>query len=186
MTTERQSETADPREALYPLYMVATSIGDATYVQVGTKTERIASTYGIDAKGRLAKAARGGYGVFTVSGRRVDCWRTDCSLLREDPYWFANNSRSLVEAWSEAAPQVIAAAILAIWDVLRAIKEAGGEVPSRIKLHPRTIKALQELFADVLAGDQNIINSLKACGLRVRENRRYLPSYHPKSRGMGE
>jgi hypothetical protein len=170
----------EDHSTLYPIYMVDTfSPQDATYVRVGTKVERIAKIYGIDSEGRPAKEKKGGYWVETESGRVVKSWLVDRYMI-EDPHWFSNNSRSLLEAWSEVAPQVMAAAMLAFWDVCSAVIEAGGEVPSSIKFRPLTIKASQELLSDVRAGDRKIINSLKAFGLGVRENRRYPPSFRPK------
>ena len=102
----------EDHSTLYPIYMVDTfSPQDATYVRVGTKVERIAKIYGIDSEGRPAKEKKGGYWVETKSGRVVKSWLVDRYMI-EDPHWFSNNSRSLLEAWSEVAPQVMAAAML--------------------------------------------------------------------------
>lgn len=46
----------------------------ATHVKVGGRVEKIASKWGIDAGGRLAKPSEGGFGVVTESGRRVTMW----------------------------------------------------------------------------------------------------------------
>jgi hypothetical protein len=51
-------------------------VRQATHVRVG-KTgdiERIASIWGIDPNGQLAKPSEGGFGVITTSGRRVSMW----------------------------------------------------------------------------------------------------------------
>ena len=50
-------------------------VREATHVKVGPgRFEKIASKWGIDADGRLAKPSEGGFGVVTESGRRIDMW----------------------------------------------------------------------------------------------------------------
>lgn len=50
-------------------------VREATHVVTltsdGRVTEEIASKWGIDENGRLAKPKHGGFGVITVSGRRI-------------------------------------------------------------------------------------------------------------------
>lgn len=52
--------------------MTRTDVRDATHVKLEDGTiEKIASTWGIDPNGRLAKMSEGGFGVVTDTGRRV-------------------------------------------------------------------------------------------------------------------
>lgn len=58
-------------------------VREATHVKVGGQVEKIASKWGIDSNGRLAKPSEGGFGVVTESGRRVGMWEAQ-SYLREE------------------------------------------------------------------------------------------------------
>jgi hypothetical protein len=60
--------------------MIEVSIQEATHVRVGTQVERITSKWGIDPRGRRAKVSKGGFGVITESGRRVQSWQADSYL----------------------------------------------------------------------------------------------------------
>jgi hypothetical protein len=57
-------------------------VDEATHVKIGGRWERIASKYGIDKDGHLAKPSQGGFGVTTESGRRVSMW--DAELYGKD------------------------------------------------------------------------------------------------------
>lgn len=61
------------------------SVEHATHVKVGGRWERIVSTYGIDADGRLAKPSRGGFGVRTDSGRSVSMWDAELYGREKSP-----------------------------------------------------------------------------------------------------
>lgn len=64
--------------------MRSVDVREATHVKTQDgRVERIASTWGIDAEGHLAKPSLGGFGVVTESGRRVSMWEASC-YLRED------------------------------------------------------------------------------------------------------
>jgi len=51
------------------------SVREATHVKTNGRTEKIASTWGIDDNGRVAKPSEGGFGVITESGKRVSMWK---------------------------------------------------------------------------------------------------------------
>ena len=57
------------------ILMKNVSVHEATHVKVGGRVEKIASKWGIDDKGYLAKPSEGGFGVVTESGKRVDMWQ---------------------------------------------------------------------------------------------------------------
>ena len=58
-------------------------VREATHVKVSGRIEKIASRWGIDSQGRLAKPSEGGFGVVTENGRRVSMWQAQ-RYLRED------------------------------------------------------------------------------------------------------
>lgn len=47
------------------------SVRDATHVQVRGQVVKIASKWGIDGEGHLAKPSEGGFGVVTENGERI-------------------------------------------------------------------------------------------------------------------
>lgn len=59
-------------------------VTEATHVEVkGGEILKIASTWGINSDGSLAKVRDGGFGVVTESGRRVGMWDAQ-RYFRED------------------------------------------------------------------------------------------------------
>jgi len=58
-------------------------VSRATHVKVGGRIEKIASKWGIDGKGRLAKPSEGGFGVVTESGEEVTMWEAQEYLQEE-------------------------------------------------------------------------------------------------------
>lgn len=58
-------------------------VRQATHVMVDQQVEKIASTWGIDAEGHLAKPSLGGFGVVTASGRHVTMWDADAYLTED-------------------------------------------------------------------------------------------------------
>jgi hypothetical protein len=54
-----------------------TDVREATHVKVNGQWEKIASKYGIDAEGHLAKPSCGGFGVITESGVQVSMWEAE-------------------------------------------------------------------------------------------------------------
>lgn len=65
--------------------MKSVDVREATHVKTTSgRVEKIASTWGIDSKGYLAKPSEGGFGVVTESGERVGMWSAR-SYLRDDP-----------------------------------------------------------------------------------------------------
>lgn len=60
--------------------MTQVDVREATHVKVGDQMHKIASKWGIDADGRLAKPSAGGFGVVTESGERVD-------MFTASSYW---------------------------------------------------------------------------------------------------
>jgi hypothetical protein len=159
------------RTVLLPIHMVETfSPQDATYVQSGTKVDKITRLWGIDPRGRPAEIKEGGYGVETVSGRRIKSWRVDRYLL-EDIQWFINNLPSIVEASNAWAPQVIVFAMLLSRDLFTAIIEAGACAPMPITLSPQTLTLWRRILADAWAGDPSVIETLKMLGFKVQRER---------------
>ncbi len=59
-------------------------VRQATHIRVGGQVERIASKWGIDSQGHLAKPSQGGFGVVTESGRRIDMWKAQLYLREEE------------------------------------------------------------------------------------------------------
>lgn len=50
------------------------NVQEATHVKVNGRVEKIASKWGVNSNGQLAKPSKGGFGVVTESGRRVNGW----------------------------------------------------------------------------------------------------------------
>ncbi len=59
------------------------SVREATHVKVGGRIEKIASKWGIDNSGHLAKPSEGGFGVVTESGHRVDMYKAQAYFRDE-------------------------------------------------------------------------------------------------------
>lgn len=52
------------------------SVNEATHVKTGPgQYEKIASKWGVEENGRLAKPSEGGFGVVTESGKRINMWQ---------------------------------------------------------------------------------------------------------------
>lgn len=62
--------------------LVRCDVRDATHVQVDGVIEEIASKWGIDAEGHLARPSAGGFGVVTKDGRHI-------GMLTAQSYWRA-------------------------------------------------------------------------------------------------
>ncbi len=59
-------------------------VREATHVKtMSGRVEKIASRWGIDSEGHLAKPSEGGFGVITESGEQVGMWSAK-SYLREE------------------------------------------------------------------------------------------------------
>ena len=55
----------------------------ATHVKVSGKIEKIASKWGIDKDGHLAKPSEGGFGVVTESGLRIGMFEAEAYFQEE-------------------------------------------------------------------------------------------------------
>ena len=58
-------------------------VREATHVKVNGRVEKIASKWGIDSQGHLAKPSEGGFGVVTESGQRVGMWQAQRYLCED-------------------------------------------------------------------------------------------------------
>ena len=59
------------------------NVRDATHVKVENRIEKIDSTWGIDEHGHLAPPSKGGFGVITESGCRVDMYSAKAYFKEE-------------------------------------------------------------------------------------------------------
>lgn len=66
--------------------MKSCDIHKATHVQHQGKVHRIASKWGIDAHGYLAKPSQGGFGCVTESGERVGMMEAQAYFLEDELY----------------------------------------------------------------------------------------------------
>ena len=57
--------------------MKQVDVREATHVQVDGQIGRIKEKWGVGPEGGLAPPSRGGFGVVTVSGRRLTMWQVD-------------------------------------------------------------------------------------------------------------
>lgn len=59
-------------------------VREAAYVQdLSGLVERIVEKWGIDAEGHLAPPSKGGFGVITETGRRIDMWHVKAYFREE-------------------------------------------------------------------------------------------------------
>jgi hypothetical protein len=65
--------------------MKAVNVREATHVKHEGGLEKIVSKWGIDAEGHLEPPSRGGFGVVTESGARVDMWHGIGYYVEEPP-----------------------------------------------------------------------------------------------------
>jgi len=59
-------------------------LGKGDFVKTGSGLKEVASVWGVDPGGRLAKPSEGGFGVVTTDGQRVGMFEALSYLKKED------------------------------------------------------------------------------------------------------
>lgn len=74
------------------------NIQEATHVRTGNLIEKIVDKYGVSPEGHLAPPSKGGFGVFTLSGREIKMLQADEYLQEEE----SDSNTSALQAVTEA------------------------------------------------------------------------------------